>query len=211
MLYIFRNVLVIQKINFFFEGQKINVNYQTDHLIGKTLLFNDVDNLPINNTILYNDQQAYQVKNIYKILPDILHINLEKQAPVYQLVLADQFYLVDDFGKARKINQAQDNLAEIFINQDFFVLENQISSKTHQFLEQVVEALQFVNFKKIVYKNNTEIIIYLDDGKQITLAENNLVIANISRLKILLDNFDWGSEGSNKDKLDLRFKFPVLK
>lgn len=211
LVYIFKNVLIVKKVKFFLAEEMININYQEDDLIGQTLLFNDAADLPINHTILYDDQQAYQVKNIYKILPDILHIHLEKQVPAYQLKLNDQLYLVDDFGKVRKVDQDQDKLAKVLIDQDFSLLDNQIQPATHQFLKELVQALEFINFEKIVYQNNEQIVVYLDGGKQVILAENNLVAANIERLKILLDSFDWQAEGLDKDKIDLRFKFPVLK
>lgn len=211
LVYVFQNVLVIKRVNFFWAEEIIDIDYQADDLIGQTLLFNDVADLPINHTILYGDQQAYQVKNIYKILPNTLHVYLEKQQPVYQLKLDDQFYLVDDLGKIRKVDQAQDKLVNVLINQDFSLLDNQIQPATHQFLKQLSQALEFINFEKVVYQDNEQIIIYLDSGKQIILAESNLAAANIERLKILLNDLDWQKEGLNKNKIDLRFKFPVLK
>ncbi len=209
--YIFKNVLVVKKVKFFFEEKIINIDYSVDNLIGQTLLFNDLIDLPINYTIIYDNHQGYQIKNIYKVFPDTLHIFLEKQAPAYQLKLNDQFYLVDNLGEVKKTDQAQDKLANVFINSDFSLSDNHVQPNVHQFLKELIQALEFVNFKKIVYQSNEQIIVYLNDNKQVILAENNLAVANIERLKILLNSLDWQKEGLNKDKIDLRFKFPVLK
>lgn len=212
LAYLWKNVLVVDEIKFIYNHQAIKIQNDVSFLVGQSLLLNDLENSTIKQTILKDElEQSYQVSAIYKVLPNALHVVLQKQQTLYQLIRGEEVFLVDALGLVRKTDQQQADVSTIIINDDFSFVDNQLKASTHQFIKQLIIDLNDVPVEQILYLNALQIELTLKDGKQVILAEDGLSTANIKRLKTLLKELDWQEDFALQSIIDLRFKFPVLK
>ncbi len=210
LLYLLKRVLVVKNIVFLHQNKSIAIKIEQQPFLNRPLMFSDFDHLPFAQQVLYDEQnQAYQMLGYYKKFPQTLIVLLEKQEPIYQLIYQDKFYLIDQSGNKRQVEQLQ-ALPSIYLNLDLPSDWN-LSSTWHQAFLTLVEESQNLAIERIECQKDGQLILDLFSNQIVLIELNEQLKANLARLKVILEQVKAEDLPQPVQKIDLRFKLPVLK
>lgn len=214
---LFRFVFVFRQINCLSEGNTLEpgvCEVINDRLRGKSIFFTDLENELIWEDLLSNQQfsQAYQYQKIKKSVTGKTELWLITKLPDYRLILGSEQYLLN---QSNKLKDNQDRLilpsiefmGDPNINQHGYLEENY--HKQFLVLSRALSDQQIVS-KRIVWQNDLEIYLYLDEIE--VIMDNTKDFAyQIERLALILNEEELKAILPTKKILDLRFNLPVLK
>ena len=214
---LFRFVFVFKKINCLSENNTLETGVCeliNDRLRGKSLFFTDLENESVWEELLSSQQfgQVYQYQKIKKSMTGEVQLLLIAKLPDYRLIIGSEQYLLN------RNNKLKDNQERLILPSIEFMGDPNI--KQHGYLEEnyhqqflaLSQALshQEIVSKKIVWQNDLEIYIYLD---QIEVVMDNTkdFAYQVERLALILKEEELKNILPTKKTLDMRFNLPVLK
>jgi len=214
---LFRFIFVFKKINCLSDNNNLELGVCeliNDRLKGKSLFFTDLENEFVWEELLSNQQfgQVYQYQKIKKSMTGEVQLSLIAKLPDYRLIIGSEQYLLNRNNKL-KDNQERLILPSIeFMGDPNIRQHGYLEENYHQqflALSQALNKQQIVS-KRIVWQNDLEIYIYLD---QIDVVMDNTKDFNyqIERLALILKEEELKSILPAKKILDMRFNLPVLK
>ncbi len=214
---LFRFVFVFRKINCLLESNTIETGVCeliNDRLKGKSLFFTDLENESVWEELLGNQQfsQVYQYQKIKKSMTGTANLSLIAKLPDYRLVIGSEQYLLNQSNKL-KDNQERLTLPSIeFMGDPSIKQHGYLEDGYHQQFLALSQALnkQQIISKKIVWQNDSEIYLYLDQIE--VIMDNTKDFAyQVERLALILKKEELKTILPTKKILDMRFNLPVLK
>ena len=214
---LFRFVFVFRQINCLSEGNTLEVGVCetiNDRLKGKSIFFTDLEDELIWEDLLSNQQfsQVYQYQKIKKSVTGKTELWLITKLPDYRLILGSEQHLLNQSNKL-KDNQDQLILPSIeFVGDPNINQHGYLEENYHKQFLALSRALsdQQINSKRIVWQNDLEIYLYLDEIE--VIMDNTKDFAyQIERLALILKEEELKTILPTKKILDMRFNLPVLK
>lgn len=214
---LFRFVFVFKQINCLSEGNILEngvCEIINNHFKGKSLFFTDLENELVWQELLANQQfsQVYQYQKIEKSITGHVNLWLLTKLPDYRLVLNSEQFLLNQSNKL-KDNQDRLNLPSIeFLGNPDVNQHGYLEESYHQQFLTLSKALntQQIISKRIVWQNDLEIHIYLDQIEVIVDNTKDFTY-QIERLALILKEEELQNILPTKKILDMRFNLPVLK
>lgn len=214
---LFRFVFVFKHIDCFSENNSLEdgvCEMLNTHLKGKSIFFTDLENEPVWEELLANQQfsQVYQYQKMEKSITGQAKLWLEAKLPDYRLILGSEHYLLNQNNKLKN-NQDRLVLPSIeFMGNPDINQHGYLDESYHQQFLTLSRALndQQIVSKRIVWQNDSEIHIYLDTIEVIMDNVKDFTY-QIERLSLVLKQEDLKTVLPTKKILDMRFNLPVLK
>ncbi len=210
-VFVFRQINCVSKDNTLEPGVCEIIN---DYFKGKSIFFTDLENESIWDELLTHQQfsQAYQYQKINKSITGQADLYLLTKLPDYRLILGSEQYLLNQNNKL-KDNQERLSLPSINFMGDPNIKQNgYLEENYHQQFLNLSQALskQQISSKQIVWQNDTEIRIELDD-LQVIIDNSKDFTYQIERLALILQEEELKEVLPGKKVLDMRFNLPVLR
>lgn len=214
---LFRFVFVFKHINCFSENNILEdgvCEVINDNLKGKSIFFTDLENEPVWQELLANQQfsQVYQFQKIKKSIVGNADLWLLTKLPDYRLILHSEQFLLNQNNKL-KDNQERLSLPSIeFLGDSNIVQHGYLEESYHQQFLALSRALnkQQIVSKKIVWQSDLEISIYLEEI-EVLMDNTKDFDYQIERLALILKEKQLKNILPTKKILDMRFNLPVLK
>lgn len=187
----------------------VELAQQLTPLHDKSFLFS-----PLERDIRDLNINLYQLDSIQKSWPSTVHLNFSHKPNSYQLKFKDssQSILVTANGLTHTYADQKLPLIEVS-QQSVQALKNEIvDEELHQLNLNLVQFLAShqLSYQSIKINSFQEIEILLSDNL-IALAQKDGLKTQISKLAIIIDKVDLKAIDLQINRIDLRFKFPVLK
>lgn len=214
---LFRFVFVFKQINCFSENNILEdgvCKIINDNLRGKSVFFTDLENELVWQELLANQQfsQVYQYQKIEKSIIGNADLWLLTKLPDYRLILGSEQFLLNQSNKL-KDNQDRLILPSIeFLGDPSINQHGYLEESYHQQFLTLSRALseQQIISKKVVWQNDLEIHIYLDEI-EVIMDNTKDFDYQIERLALILKEEQLQNILPTKKILDMRFNLPVLK
>lgn len=187
----------------------VELTQQLTPLHDKSFLFS-----PLERDIRDLNINLYQLDSIQKSWPNTVRLNFSHKPNSYQLKFKDssQSILVTANGLTHIYSGQKLPLIEVS-QQSAQALKNEIvNEELHQLNLNLVQFLAShqLSYQSIKINSFQEIEILLSDNL-IALTQKDGLKTQISKLAIIIDKVDLKAIDLQINRIDLRFKFPVLK
>ena len=167
---------------------------------------------PLETHILSLDLNLHQLESISKSWPDTVTLKFSHKPNSYIIKTPQETLLIAENGLAQPISTEQ-NLPLIEVSDwPNLIQKNQLESSLHQLNLDLIRflAAQDITYQKITIQNRQQIEILLQENL-IALAQANQLEEQIIKLTIVLSEIDLNAIDLQINKIDLRYKFPLLK
>jgi len=204
-------ILKIKKVSCQIDGQACpsELIQQLKLIQGKSFLFS-----PLETHVRSLDLNLYQLDSISKSWPATVVLKFSRKPNSYLIRTFPQdiLLLVSENGLTQPISTEQ-NLPTIEAY-DWVepIQENCITTRLHRLNLNLIQLLasKNISYNNIKIHNSHQIEILLHENL-IALAQENELEKQIAKLSIILDELDLNAIDLQINKIDLRFKFPLLK
>ena len=204
-------ILKIKKVSCQIDGQDCpsELIQQLKLIEGKSFLFS-----PLETHVRSLDLNLYQLDSISKSWPTTVVLKFSRKPNSYLIrtLPQDVLLLVSENGLTQPISTKQ-NLPTIEVY-DWVdpIQENCVEAPLHRLNLDLIQLLasKNISYNNIKIHNSHQIEILLHENL-IALAQEDELEKQITKLSIILDELDLNAIDLQINKIDLRFKFPLLK
>ncbi|HYD35517.1 MAG TPA: hypothetical protein VD999_05595 [Vitreimonas sp.] len=154
---------------------------------------------------------GWRVNSIKKKLPQQLIMQLSPEQPVYRLYFSPDKAEIY-FTSGAFVTESNPSLESALTTIQFYDPTGTPPPLTHSFLNVVIPTLQEqqVGFTTLQLQSDGALELTLPSGQK-AVIDRDQPQAQVTKLKMILDQLDFASFSQPIQIIDLRFKYPVLK